>query len=148
MPRIYSTVKGEDAFGRDVSKVFEMVATDFAQATTDMGGVMTALAQVTGARLLGYTLSGFTAYNDVVTALANRDEGVTLSIRKTDTRKHVLKIPCPMKGDYVLSDETVDLTDAGIIAYADLFLPSGSGGVLKLSDGESFAALLSGKLDV
>jgi len=134
-----------DAFNRNTAKRFAMNAgvTTFALAQTAATDLLTDLEAVTEARILAYTISERTVYTDSVTSGANRDEGVTLSVRKEDSRKDVLRIPAPVKS-FVNPDSTVDITATPIVNYTDNFLAAGE---FTLSDGESIAEVLSGVLD-
>lgn len=138
-------VRMVDDFNVEFSKEFEMVATTFAQAETDAPDVLTALGNLIAGRILSFTVKGRTNYTDVVDTGANVDEGVTLSVRKADQDKGVLKFPTPIKANYVNPDRTVDILDPAILAWFTLFT-AGSAHLL-FSDGEFAQDLLSGTLD-
>lgn len=132
-----------DAYTREFRKEYQFEATDFAAAEPIAASFLTALGNLIGGDILRYTLSVDTTYTDSVTALANKDEAILLTFMKEDNRKATIRVPTPIKSDYVNADGSVDLTDAAILAYAAFFIA----GPFYLSDGEIATSLLSGKLE-
>jgi hypothetical protein len=136
------TVQLEDDYGRGATKRFEADVLDFAAMQTAVTAFLTDLAAMTKLAIITYTIAQKQSYTDSALSGANRDAGVTLSVRKDDGGKAVLKVPDPVSG-VVLGDGSVDLTDANVVAYVDNWIS----GDFKISDGEDVTALLSGKLD-
>lgn len=131
-----------DAYGRAATKHFEVSAADHAAAKVVAAALMVDLAGITELRILSYTVAEKVVYTDTVDAGANRDEGVTLSVRTADNEKASIKIPGPVNGIFN-ADGSVDLTDAAVTAFIANYL---SGDVL-VDDGETVAELISGRLD-
>jgi hypothetical protein len=142
MPIFDLTVQLQDDYGRTMVKRFEADEADFATMQTVATGFLTDLAGATKLGIITYTIALKSAYSDSVLSGANKDAGVTLSLRKEDGEKAILKIPDPVSG-VVLGDGSVDLTDTNLTDFVDNWLT----GNFKISDGETATALLSGKLD-
>jgi len=132
-----------DAYTREFRKSYQFEAADFAAAEPIASSFLTALGNLIGGDILRYTLSAETTYTDVVTALANKDEAILLTFMKEDNKKATIRVPTPIKADYVNADGSVDLTDAAIVAFAAFFIA----GPFYLSDGETATELLKGKLE-
>lgn len=134
-----------DSEGREGSKEFETISlASHALAVVAADALAVDFAALTGADVLRYQLSGITAISDSVTAGSNRDTGITLSVRKADTFRGVLKVPAPLSS--VLDGAgNVDISDALVTNFYDHFSTSGD---FTFSDGEQAIALLSGTLDV
>lgn len=142
MPIFPMTVSMVDAYGRSVSKRFDLDETDYAAALSLAGDFIDDLAALTEARILSYTLATKVVYNDVVTAGANRDEGITFSVRTEDNEKAVIKVPAPINS-VINSDGTVDLLDSAVAAFAANYL----NGQVLVDDGEVVTEFISGRLD-
>lgn len=136
------TYKLVDDFQRETSKRYVFSVADYATALTEAGNFASDLAGLTEARILQYTINTVVPYIDAVTADANIDEGLTVSVRKQDNQKAVIKVPAPLSAVF-LPDGTLDVTDAAFTAFISNFLS----GVVTVSDGEIAAEVLGGKLD-
>lgn len=132
-----------DAENRPGSKMFEGVAADFTAASAAAADLVQDFAGLCAARVLSYSVSIRTVYTDVVDTGANRDEGITLVLLKTDNYKGVLKVPAPISG-ITDGNGNVDVADAAVTAFVSNFL---TGAPFRFSDGEQGSELLSGKLD-
>ena len=144
MPNYQVSYELVDAYGRSGRKVFETaVLADFPAALASASGLANDLANLTEMEILAYTVSQRVAYNDTVTPGANKDEGVTLVLRKEDNYKAVIKVPAPINSIFD-GMGNADIVDAIVSAFASNFL---TGGDFVFSDGEQASALLSGKLD-
>jgi hypothetical protein len=142
MATFYLSVQLQDDYGRTQNKRFEADVADFATMVTQSGLFLTDLAGLTKLGIITYTISQKSAYSDAITAGANKDAGVTLSLRKDDGEKAVLKVPDVVAG-VVLGDGSVDLTNVQLTDFVDNWIS----GPWKVSDGETATALLSGRLD-
>lgn len=145
MPQFSVTFELVDAYGRTSRKSYETSPSmaDFAGATAAAAALASDLAGLTEAEVLSYTVAQRTVYNDSVTTGANRDEGVTLVLRKEDNFKGVLKVPAPINAIFD-AQGNVDITNAAVTAFVSNFL---TGADFVFSDGEQACSLLSGKLD-
>lgn len=136
------TLSIQDAYARRTVKRFECDVADFATA----GGVATSLATdfaaLSEAEVLKYSVGQETTWSDSVTAGANLDEGITLSVQKEDGSKAVIKVPAPINS-VINPDGTVDITATAVTDYVDNWISNG----VTISDGEVVTSLLSGKLD-
>lgn len=131
-----------DAYKRRGTKSFLLSAIDYPTALTNAGTFVGELANAMMANILKYSLATEVVYSDTVDALANKDEGVTISCDLGGGKTAALKIPTPVKS-YVNADGTVDLTDAIITALESTYIA----GEVLISDGEVVIDFLSGKLD-
>lgn len=145
MPQFSVSFDMVDAYGRTARKVYETSATmaDFDAASAAAAALATDLAAITEAEILSYTVASRSIYNDTVTTGGNRDEGVTLVLRKEDNFKGILKVPAPINAIFD-SQGNVDITNAAVTAFVSNFL---TGADFVFSDGEQASALISGKLD-
>jgi hypothetical protein len=134
---------------RTTTRVFELVEASVpADAITDIGAFVTAVKAVTNCGVIKCTLH--IPVDPTATAGAvgsNIDAGATVTGWVTEyLKKATLKWPDP---DATAKDVdgSIDLTDAGVIAFLALF--EAAGGICKLSDGETIATgkWIKGKLD-
>lgn len=142
MPNYDVTFSLVDGYGRNHTKRFTTVAADPAGAIVNAGAFATALEAVTESRVLAHVVHVRTVVTDTATAGANKDEGVTISVRTLDNEKSNIKIPAPVNA-MINPDGTVD------VAYADLatFLALFTAGTWLIDDGETVAEVISGALD-
>lgn len=145
MPEYRVAVDLVDAYERSARKEFYTVSTmaDHASAVAAAASLMSDLANLTELRILSYTVGERTVYTDTVDAGANKDEGVTLTMRKSNNYKDSIKVPGPINAIFN-ADGTVDLTDAAVTAFVANFL---TGGDFTFSDGEQATELVKGVLD-
>jgi hypothetical protein len=131
-----------DAYGRPATKRFDVDAVDHAAAMTAAGAFAADLAGITELRILSYVVGERVTYTDTADAGANRDEGVTLSVRTADNEKAVIKVPGPVNAIFN-PDGSVDLTDGAVTAFIANYLA----GTVLVDDGETVTELISGRLD-
>lgn len=145
MPIYNVTYEMVDDYGRKTTKRFETIATmaDHPAAVAAAAALATDLANLTELDILAYSVSQRIVYTDTVVSGANKDEGVTLVLRKEDNFNGVIKVPGPINSIFN-TDGTVDLTDAAVTAFVSNFLSSAD---FTFSDGEQATVLLSGSLD-
>lgn len=132
-----------DAYQRRGTKGFVLDAVDYPTALTNAGTFVGELANAMMGDILKYSVATEVLYTDTVDALANKDEGVTISCDLGGGKTAALKIPTPVK-TYINPDGTVDLTDAIITALESTYIA----GEVLISDGETVLDFLSGKLDI
>lgn len=134
-----------DSQGRSARKTFSTVDTmaDETAALAAAAGLATDITNLTQLRLLSYTVSQRVVYTDTVDTGANRDEGVTLTLRKTDNYKDSIKMFGPIITIFDGSGN-VDLTDAAVTAFVSNFF---TGGDFVFSDGEQATELVQGVWD-
>lgn len=146
MPQFSVTFEMVDFYGRSARKTYETVAdmADFTAASAAAADLATDLGLVTEMQILSYTVGLRTVYTDSVVTGANRDEGLTLILRKEDNYKGVLKVPAPLNDIFDEGTGIADIAHAGVAAFASNFLVDGD---FVFSDGEQAIALLSGRLD-
>jgi hypothetical protein len=131
-----------DAYGRAASKRFDINAASHGDAVTAAGAFATDLAGITELRILSYVVGERVTYTDTVDAGANRDEGVTLSVRTADNEKAVIKVPGPVNSIFN-TDGSVDTTDGAVTAFVANYLA----GTVLVDDGETVTELIGGRLD-
>jgi hypothetical protein len=136
-----------DAFGRRTTKRIEVetqiLLADYQAIATDVAGKLDAITDLQLVRMDLVLSMGETF--DVV-AGANVDVGGTFTgrIDGGEGKQASHKVP-GFKLGKVDPDGTIDLTDADVDAYLDLYLAAG--GTLLLSDGEQMEAWVKGHLD-
>lgn len=134
-----------DDFAREGVKRFETQnLADYPAVVTAAAAFLTDLQAITGMGVLRYTISQEFSVLSGATSGASKDAGITLSVRKADSRRDTLKIPGP-ELSFLLPDGTVDITDSIITDYFANFTSAGD---WTLSDGEVATEILSGRLDV
>lgn len=145
MPEYLVTFEMVDAYQRSARKSWYTVDTiaDETAAIAAAAALATDLGNLTELDILSYTVSRRVVYTDVVVAGANRDEGVTFTLRKVDNYKDNIGVPGPINSIFD-ANGNVELADAAVTAFIANFL---TGGDFVFSDGEQATALLYGTLD-
>ena len=142
MPTYALAVSYIDAYKRRGTKSFVLSAIDYPTALTNAGTFVGELANIMMANILKYSVATEVDYSDTLDALANKDEGITISCDLGFGKTAALKIPTPVKS-VILGDGSVDLTDAIVTALESTYIA----GEVLISDGEVVLDFLSGKLD-
>lgn len=142
MPVYQGSVTLRDAYNRQTTKRYEVDAVDHTTALAEFNALCVDLAALSMAEIISYTCGLKTAYTDTVTAGANLDAGITLSVEVSTGEKATLKVPAPV-ASVINTDGTVDVTAALVADYVDNWIT----GNFLVSDGEEVSTLLSGKLD-
>lgn len=142
MPVFPCSITMVDAYGRAINKRVDISAADYATALTQAASFIDDLQAISEAEVLYYQLSTRVTYVGALTAGANRDEGVTFSVRTTDNEKANVKVPAP-KNAIFQADGSVDLDNALVVALFAHYL----GGLVLVDDGEIVTSLISGRLD-
>ena len=147
MPEYRLYLEMVDAYNRPTSKTFEGTFGDYDTAAADAAALATATAVLTEARILSTTLSERLPFTDAVTAGANKDEGLTLTLRKPDNKKAPLHIPAPINAifdanGYVITSPSIPAAVTNFLA----FFQDGSGG-WTFDDGEQWTEFVQGVLD-
>lgn len=139
-----------DDFERITRKRFETediveadLGAEYLAATVFAGTLTVALAALSEAGILYYTLGREVTSGDTVTPDANNDAGMTALARKLDNKLTVLKVPAPDMSVFN-PDGQLDVLDALVTAYTDHFKV---GGGFTTSDGENITNLVTGRLD-
>lgn len=145
MPQYLVTFDMVDAYQRSARKSWHTVDTiaDETAALAAAAALATDLANLTELDILAYTISQRVVYTDTVTAGANRDEGVTFTMRKVDNYKDDIKVPGPINSIFDAEGKVI-ITDAAVAAFVSNFL---TGGDFVFSDDEQAIAILYGSLD-
>lgn len=131
-----------DAYQRPIRKEIEIEAADHAAAKTIAGAFMTDFAAATEARILYYIVGERVTYTDVVTAGANRDEGMTVTVLTQDNERANIKVPCPINAMFN-EDGSLDQANS---TWTALFANYLSGDV-RVNDGEIATETIKGSLD-
>lgn len=148
MPEYRAYIEMIDDYNRQTSKSFESVTlADYAAAATSLAALVTHLAVLTECRILATTLSERIPFVDAATAGANKDEGVTFSLRKPDNRKAPLQIPAPINAIFDANGYVI--TAPALPAAVSDFLAHFEDGVgdWTFNDGEQWAEFVQGTLD-
>jgi hypothetical protein len=145
MPEFLVMYELEDAYHRKTRKTFATVddMADFDAAVTAAGDLAADIAGLSELDVLAYTVSQRTAYTDTVTAGANKDEGVTFTMRKADNRNDDIKVPGPINAIFNTQGQA-DMANAAVTAFLANFL---TGGDFTFSDGEQAIEAIKGTLD-
>lgn len=142
MANFQGSITLQDAFDRRTTKRFEGDFADFATAQSAMVLLVADIDALSEAQVIAYNVGQKSDYAGSLVAGANLDQGITLSVQKTDNEKAVLKVPAPTLS-VVNADGTVDITNALVTDYVDNWIT----GTWYVSDGDEVDSLLSGKLD-
>lgn len=137
-----------DAYNRPTSKRFESTdLADYAAAAASAAGLATSLAVLTECRILATTLSERLPFTDAVTAGANKDEGVTFTLRLPDNKKDNLSVPGPINAIFDING--IVITSPAIPVAVSNFLAhfADGAGDWTFSDGEQWAEYVKGTLD-
>jgi hypothetical protein len=149
MPEFSATFELVDAYNRPSRKTFVTVAdmADFDAAATSAAALFVDLAVLTEMRVLAYTISQRVSVTDAVTAGANKDEGVTFTLRKSDNFKDDIRIPGPINA--IFDDNGNVITEPALpVAVSDFLANFADGtGDWTFSDGEQWTEFVIGKLD-
>ncbi len=141
--RFLSTVLMQDAFGRRSTRRFEQEAISFVTALADMAALVVDLEALSDSEVLRTAVSQVVEVSDTVTALANKDEGLTLQFDLGAGKSAAHKVISPDKSIF---DENgnADLTDTKVSDYVANF----TSGAFLISDGEVVLGVNKGTLDV
>lgn len=136
-----------DDYNRPSSKSFETVPTtvDYAAAAAAAAALAVDLAVLTELRVLAYTITERIVMVDAVTAGANRDEGVVLSLRKPDQYLDDIRIPGPINAIFDDNGNVITPLPAAVDDFLDNF--ADGTGDFTFSDGEQFAEFVRGYLE-
>lgn len=137
-----------DAYNRPTSKRFESTdLADYAAAAASAAALLVDLAVLSEARILASTISERLPFADAVTAGANKDEGVTFTLRLPDNKKDNLSVPAPINA--IFDANGMVITSPAIPVAVSDFLAnfSEATGDWTFSDGEQWAEFVKGTLD-
>lgn len=137
-----------DAYNRSTSKRFKSAdLADYAAAAASAAALATDLAVVTEARILAYTLSERIPFTDAVTTGANKDEGVTFTLRLPDNTKDDVQVPAPINSIFDANGNVI--TSPALPAAVSDFLANFADGTgdWTFSDGEQWSEFVKGVLD-
>jgi len=145
MPAYRVTFVYTDSQNREGRKVFQTVddLADFAAAEAAAAALYTDLAALMDAEILRYEIAGETVVSDSGGATSNKDTGITIQVRKTDTRRDVLKVPAPVSG-LLDGNGNLDPANVLVVGYVGNFQAAGS---FTFSDGEQVESIVGGYLD-
>ncbi len=149
MPEFSVSFELVDSKNRTARKTWTTLTTttDFAAAAAAAAPLFTDLAVLTGLRVLAYTINQRIIVTDAVTAGSNRDEGLTLSLRKEDLQKGNIHVPGPIDTIFDANGNVIT-TPSLHTAVANFILHFTAGsGEFTFSDGEQLVEFVSGVLD-
>lgn len=134
----------QDSRKRRTTKRIETTTDVLATAITDVASLATELAVLTDLELIAVNFTNKdTSSNFAGVADSNVDVGATFQVRLADGRAASHKLPgFPMSK--VNDDGGINVTDADVAAYFDLFKAAGP---FTLSDGQKITEVLKGSLD-
>lgn len=144
MPIYDLSVSMVDAFKRRTTRLYQINESTFLDAQGAAGAFVNDLGDITEMRILKSTLSESTPIVDIAEAGANVDRGLTVNweLATFPGKQAVSKVPSPPI-DLFDSEGRLDLADARFTAWASHFLSN----TVLVSDGETVAAVLGGRLD-
>lgn len=132
-----------DAYARQGHKRFEGTAVTVAQAETDAGGLLTALAAITKAGAVKRTLRLDSVLSEAVEDGANLDAGATIHCRLNNGKIYAFKIPA-FDDALLNADGSVKIDNAAITGFIAKFETSGP---YRVSEGNYVTEILYGELD-
>jgi len=149
MPAFSVTYELVDDYNRSGRKSWTTIATttDFAAAAAAAAALAVDLAVLTELRVLAYHVSQRVAFTDAATAGANKDEGVTFTLRKPDNLKDSISIPGPINA--IFDANGFVITEPALPAAVSDFLANfeDGTGAFTFSDGEQWTEFVKGTLD-
>jgi len=149
MPIFSTMFELVDDYNRNARKTFKTTeaTADFDAAAAAAAALFVDLAVLTELRILAYTISQRVTVTDAATSGANRDEGVTFTLRMEDLMKDDLKVPGPINA--IFDENGNVITSPALPAAVSDFLAnfSATGGAFTFSDGEQWVEFVTGKLD-
>lgn len=146
------TVQFQDAAEDKTARTYEMAATTPAQAQTDAVTAVAAIAGVSEAGIVGYTI-GARYVEDAYVAPAAAVEventaEVLLNITGSPVKKAPTNIPAPRPAIFVgvtgPNKNVINTGHAAVVAFADQFNPGGAN-TLRISDGETANGVSKGR---
>lgn len=141
---IFCTILLQDSMGRITRKKIEYDGDVLADANTAVDGLLTDLNAVTDLECIGVSYQTKDATQVFAGELAsNIDTGATFRGRVASGEVVTVKVP-GFKQSLVSADDVIDVADVTVAAYLDNFEAAGD---FLISDGESVAAWLSGRMD-
>lgn len=149
--RWFTVINMQDNGGDETMKRFELNAADSTEATTIQTALLAAWNNVTDLKVVSYyTYQEEVSDVEALPASGVERENVALlsfQIRDKPNKSATVSIPGAKPGIFVANSgagaETVDMADAAVIAFRDLFISDPPS--VFLSDGESAGLLFSGK---
>jgi len=144
MPTFNLVLTYADGQNREGRKSFESeVLADWTAAEAAASALITDFEAICDAEVLRYALSQTYIESDAGGATANKDEGITIQVRKTNSERDVLKVPAPVAG-MLDGQGNLDIANALVTAYVANFEV---GGGWTFSDGENVDEIVGGYLD-
>jgi len=132
-----------DDYGRTTTKRYENNRTLLADALTDAAALIAAMADISDAGVVKFDVQHTVANPVAATAGANVDVGGTLHCILDNAKGYALHVPMIMAAK-VGPGGVIDVSDADIITFTDLFL---TGGHFRMSEGNYLVSVESGELD-
>lgn len=148
--RFQLTIWFADTQDDQVTRTWEMQATDYATALTDAATVISRVEAVSDAEIAGFNVSG-KYYEDDYTnpgnGVQNENQAVLLLLPTNESNPYpTVSIPAindsVMKGASGPDNNIVDITNTDVLAFVGLFITDAE---LYLSDGETVQGLVSGE---
>lgn len=145
MPLYPVTLGLSDAYGRTTTRSFKIDAVDFTTAQATVAALVPDYQAATELLVYKSELTDKQLYAGVVTAGANKDEGMTISVELATEqgKKASIQVPGPVES-IRNPDGTIDITDAIMTALEANFV----GGGVTVSDGEDVSTFIKATLDV
>ncbi len=144
MPEYNVAFTYADGQNREGRKTFKtQTLANFAAAETAAGLLYSDLAAIMDAEILRYSISGDTVVADAGGATANKDEGITIQVRKTNSLRDVLRVPAPVTG-LLDGNGNLDTSNVLVTNYVENFQSAGD---FTFSDGEMAVDIIGGWLD-
>jgi hypothetical protein len=133
-----------DYYGRETTRSYQVEATDFAAAETQLAAFVPLVQAVTMLSVYKARLSSDQLFAGVVSANANRDEGqtITAEIGGIVGKKGSIQLPGPIL-TIRNSDGTINIDDAAMLALEAGFPAQG----VLVSDGEEVDSFVKSTLD-
>lgn len=139
-----------DNGAQSTTKHYNLRSADATEAAADAAAIIAAFGAITDAVISDYYIKHHYSEDALAYPAAgvqNEDKAsITALLTTGGSKKANLKIPAPVIGLFTAASgdgaNTVDMSDADLLTYADLFK---SGGECYISDGEDLSSLVSGK---
>jgi hypothetical protein len=136
-------VTWQDAYGRTSTKRYGSDRTLLADAATDAAALIAAMGDISGAGTVKFEVIQVTPAINAPVALSNLDAGATIHCRLANGKLYPLHVPAIL-ATKINSDGSVDVADADIVTFVELFE---SGGHFTVSEGDLVTAPEYAELD-
>jgi hypothetical protein len=142
-----------DNGGNRTSRTFTSRATSAAEAVTASGFLLTALGNITDAEIVGYSVTQRYAEDEIeypVSGIQIENQAeVVCQVSGNATKQALLNFPAPkpalFNATVGAAANQLNLTNAAVVAFLNLFEPAAGASGFTISDGETISNAIVGR---